>query len=381
MHQLRILIIAAAALALAACDKTGSAGPAPDPAPEPAVAAAPPPPAPAAPAAAPATSRPAADQPRITFTSTVHDFGVIQDTEDYFTSFPFTNTGTGTLVISDIKSTCGCTVPTLPKTEFAPGESAEISVKFDPSGQSGPRSKTITVISNAVPASISKLTIQANIRPLVAFSFFLRFGDVELGQAHTRRADMTYSDPDLEFTDIFSTNPHVTAKVIDAGRPNPDRNGLPYMATMEVTLGSDTPWGLLQSTQVKFTAHGRAGPQFAPAAAPYSMWINGQVFGELRIDPVVLATKETFGRGQPFTVSTEMTRREGKPFEITAIHVSKTPVTGLTASVEPKGPGAYTIVLEGTTPAGGGPLNGNVTVTTDVPGEENLDILFALFVK
>ena len=48
----------------------------------------------------------------LTLDKTEHDFGTIADGTPVETVFKYTNTGNSMLVVSDIKSTCGCTVPT-----------------------------------------------------------------------------------------------------------------------------------------------------------------------------------------------------------------------------------------------------------------------------
>ncbi len=328
-----------------------------------------------------ATSSITGGTPRITFARRIHDFGVIADVEDLYTTFSFTNTGTGTLVISEVKATCGCTVPTLVKTEYAPGESATLNVRFNPSGKAGRQNKTISVISNAQPQSITKLAIRADVRPLVDFNFFLRFGEVKLGQQRTRRVVLSYTDPDLQITDLYATNPYLGVKLIDVGAPNAAGGGLPYLATIEVTLGSDAPWGLLHQTHVKFTGRGRAAEQFAPAAAPYTVIVTGKIFGEVGLDPIMLSSAQMLGRNRTFQLSAELTRASGAPFTVTDVRIAETTIAGLKPSVVANGPGAYTVFLDGTTPASGGPVNGSVTVSTDVPGEEELSIRFALYVK
>jgi uncharacterized cupredoxin-like copper-binding protein len=89
-----------------------------------------------------------ADFPVLTFTETEHDFGEIEDGTPVETVFAYTNTGKAPLVITDIKSTCGCTVPQdWSKEPLAPGDSAQFTVKFNGKGN-GNVSKTITVTSN-----------------------------------------------------------------------------------------------------------------------------------------------------------------------------------------------------------------------------------------
>jgi len=376
MHHVRFAIVVLAIFMLPACDDTES------PADGSATAQAAPPASPtsATPSASPATQPTTGGTPRITFVNTIHDFGVITDADNHTTTFSFTNSGTGTLVISQVKSTCGCTVPALAKTVFAPGESATISVTLDPSGKSGQLNKAISVISNAQPQNVTKLVIRADIRPLIDFDHFLRFGERELGQEHAHRFVLSYRDPELRITDVYTTDPYFSVKLTDVGTPNPVAGGLPYLATLEVTLGSDAPWGILQS-QVKFTGRGRAAEQFAPAAAAYSVMISGYVFGDVRLDPIMLLSRDSIGRNRPFKLSAELTRTSGIPFSVTDVRITETTLPGLTPSVVANGPAAYTVYLDGTTPAAGGTINGSLMVLTDIPGEEELPLRFAMYVK
>ena len=77
------------------------------------------------------------------------DYGTISKKNDSgVRSFEFTNTGTAPLIISNVLSTCGCTVPTKPNAPIMPGKTGKIEVKY--SMIPGPIRKTITVESNAV---------------------------------------------------------------------------------------------------------------------------------------------------------------------------------------------------------------------------------------
>ncbi|WMI69978.1 MULTISPECIES: DUF1573 domain-containing protein [unclassified Mangrovimonas] len=90
----------------------------------------------------------AGDLPVISFEETEHDFGTIKNGTPVETKFVYTNTGKAPLVVSNIKSTCGCTVPQdWSKEPLAPGESAEFTVKFNGKGKNQ-ISKTITLTTN-----------------------------------------------------------------------------------------------------------------------------------------------------------------------------------------------------------------------------------------
>jgi len=76
-----------------------------------------------------------------------YDFGVIKG-EDGVVKKDFTikNTGKGILVFGDITSSCGCTSGVLDKTEVKQGESAVLTVSFDPNFHAEPSGKFERVV-------------------------------------------------------------------------------------------------------------------------------------------------------------------------------------------------------------------------------------------
>jgi hypothetical protein len=97
----------------------------------------------------------------ITFESEVIDYGTIAHKSDGVRAFKFTNVGDAPIVITKVKGSCGCTVPTKPEGPIMPGESAEIGVKYA-TDRIGTFAKTVTVTSNASKASI-QLKIKGNV--------------------------------------------------------------------------------------------------------------------------------------------------------------------------------------------------------------------------
>ncbi|NRA12510.1 MAG: DUF1573 domain-containing protein [Crocinitomicaceae bacterium] len=83
------------------------------------------------------------------FDKMVHDFGTVKPDTDNFVQVTVTNTGNRPLIISDVSSTCGCTMPKKPEAPIAPGQTDIIEVKFHSKpGQLGEVSKTVSVTSN-----------------------------------------------------------------------------------------------------------------------------------------------------------------------------------------------------------------------------------------
>lgn len=90
-------------------------------------------------------------QAKMSFETETIDYGQIAKGSDGVRVFNFTNTGDQDLIISDVKSSCGCTVPEKPDGPIAPGESSTIKVKYD-TKRVGKIRKTVTVYSNAEEA-------------------------------------------------------------------------------------------------------------------------------------------------------------------------------------------------------------------------------------
>jgi len=79
---------------------------------------------------------------------TAHDFGSIVYGANGSVDFTYTNQGTTPLIIADVKSSCGCTIPTWTKEPVAPGQKGKITVVYNTT-LPGPFNKTVQVFSNA----------------------------------------------------------------------------------------------------------------------------------------------------------------------------------------------------------------------------------------
>ena len=102
--------------------------------------------------------------PVIEFDKKEHDFGEILAKTSVSTVFKYKNTGESALVITDIKATCGCTVPKdWSREPLAPGEEGEFTVTFNGSG-TNKVSKAITVTANT-KAGREVVKISAFVKP------------------------------------------------------------------------------------------------------------------------------------------------------------------------------------------------------------------------
>lgn len=85
----------------------------------------------------------------IVFSEYMHDFGQVKEGEKVACVFNFENEGTGDLIIANVTTSCGCTVPKYETKPISPGEKGTLEVVFNTSGYDGVQTKTIQVKSNA----------------------------------------------------------------------------------------------------------------------------------------------------------------------------------------------------------------------------------------
>jgi hypothetical protein len=117
----------------------------------------------------PALPEPNGPPPKIMFEQPIHDFGLVAPGSVQACEFNFKNEGVGTLIINDVSKTCGCTVFTLEKKEYAPGEKGTLKVQFSADKGAGIRTRHLYVFSNDPNNARVELTIKASIAQKVVF--------------------------------------------------------------------------------------------------------------------------------------------------------------------------------------------------------------------
>ncbi|HKK78476.1 MAG TPA: DUF1573 domain-containing protein [Phaeodactylibacter sp.] len=104
---------------------------------------------------------------KISFEEDTYDFGTIVEGKIIEHTFKFTNTGKAPLIISNARSTCGCTIPKWPKKPIPPGEMGEIRVRFDSKGKKNAQNKPVTITANTYP-NTTRVFLKGNVTPVVS---------------------------------------------------------------------------------------------------------------------------------------------------------------------------------------------------------------------
>jgi len=107
---------------------------------------------------------PKVDGPGMVFENETIDFGTIPHNADGNREFVFVNNGNKPLKIESTQGSCGCTVPTKPEGDIAPGAKGTIGVKYD-TNREGPFTKTVTIKSNAIGQETKVVTIKGTVLP------------------------------------------------------------------------------------------------------------------------------------------------------------------------------------------------------------------------
>jgi hypothetical protein len=97
----------------------------------------------------------------IEFETTEHDYGTIPYRGDGTYEFVFKNAGKEPLVLKNVRSSCGCTVPEWPKEPIKKGEKSKIKVSYN-TRITGNFSKSVSVYPNASDAPFV-LTIKGKV--------------------------------------------------------------------------------------------------------------------------------------------------------------------------------------------------------------------------
>jgi len=103
----------------------------------------------------------AVNVPKINFEEKEFDFGTVKSGDEAIHYFVFSNSGNVPLVISNVRSSCGCAVPEWPKNPVGVGDKDSLRVEYNTRIR-GAFNKTIMVYSNA-PDGMTELRIKGNV--------------------------------------------------------------------------------------------------------------------------------------------------------------------------------------------------------------------------
>jgi hypothetical protein len=100
----------------------------------------------------------------------VIELGKIQEGNQFDRFLTLTNAGDGTLILEDVKTSCGCTAAAVDEVvELGPGESQQIKLTFNSSKMDGVIKKKVTIYTNDPVAGQQSILLTADVHKPVRF--------------------------------------------------------------------------------------------------------------------------------------------------------------------------------------------------------------------
>lgn len=121
----------------------------------------------------------------------IADMTVNEDDPPSTYVFPFTNIGEKTVKISRLVSTCSCAAASSDKMEIRPGESAKITVRYDPKGHPGRFERRVFVYTSGGndPAAVLRLSVNVGSGADPAGLWPVQMGTIRL-----RRSSVSFAE-------------------------------------------------------------------------------------------------------------------------------------------------------------------------------------------
>jgi hypothetical protein len=298
------------------------------------------------------------------------DFGTMERNQSRTKELTIRNDGGIDLDLSDVTSSCGCTVADPAIRKIKPGQSTTLTVTFNSGEFQGPQHKTVTIRSNDVARPTLEIAVSAVVhvsviidpaRPLFAFKHASR------GVREERQATFTAMDiPRLELkaervrADLFEVR-------IQNGVDGDPRRGI-----VTLSIRPDAPYGQINEIV-------RIGTN-DPNQPSIDFEVLGAVLHDLEVNPTQVNFRYV-ERGKP--IHREFRVRSTSPglkFKVTGVQID---LPEFKVTIEERVPNVETvIVLRGapittTDPraiAAEGRLQGTLRIFTNHPAQPELQV-------
>lgn len=239
------------------------------------------------------------------FETTEHDFGVVARNSKQHFRFELKNLYVEDVHIVSVRSSCGCTSPSIEKRTLKTYESGAIMAVYNTQSFLGSKNATVTVTIDKPYYAEVQLSIKGFIRSDVVFNpGSIQFGEVSQGSIAERPLDILYAGrDDWRITDVRSAYPHFEVELNEKGRT---ANRVNY--AMLVRLKKDAPAGYIQDELTIVTDD--------PKNKTISLVVQGRVISPLAVSPATLV----LGPVESGTmISKRLVVRGTTPFRITEI--------------------------------------------------------------
>ncbi len=257
--------------------------------------------------------------PDIRFEETSHDFGVHGPGAELKYSFSFQNNGKADLIISKVKSSCGCTAAIASADIIPPRQSGKIDVTYKPGTMQGTFEKHVTVLSNDPDSPSMVLAIKASVE------LDLGADPDRLGTSIPKRGDVV----ELPFAVVGKELPRagITKIFLETGSGH-EALGKSITWTMKDDRTLDTPcYKVLVKVDSKNIMPGRYDVKLVIETSSrkiprFDVPLFIEVAGPIKVDPrIVLITR--IARDAPPVKTITLNAPDGPAFRILSAEINQ----------------------------------------------------------
>lgn len=240
------------------------------------------------------------------FNTLKHDFGTVARGSDSVYKFEIKNIWKEDVQIESVRSSCGCTSPSIENPNLKTHEVGYIVAKFNTRTFTGDHSATLTVkISKPFPTQV-QLHVKGNIRGDVVFEpGSVEFGKIDQGAAKESTVKVAYSGrSDWRIDDVVADSE--SSDHFEVFRSEPVVQGGRVTYDLTVRLKPTAPAGYLNE-QLVLVTNDRNNLRIP-------LDVKGQIIPELSVSPEYLVLGDVPAGD---SVSKKLVVRGKKPFKIT----------------------------------------------------------------
>lgn len=296
--------------------------------------------------------------PRIVVDEPEFHFGEQANNQRIDHTFVVRNEGDSKLLITNIRSSCGCTVGNVTSREIDPGETSEITASYNLRGRRGRQRSVLTIESNDPDQRQTRLTMsgyalqEMTVRPTTVV-----FGQVPVGSRSQRQVELT-GVSDLPFQVERVEIQGDGFDVID------QEEIAPHHHRLSIETVPDGESGHRRATLVVHTSHPRVPVVQVP--------LNADWAGALSVAPAAITLMA--GSDRPVTRFIVVRPAAVTDFEITEVIVPSDSIETAVLSLPNQ---SYRIQLRNVVASD--ELNGqSVRIRTNVDDLDDLEVPFTL---
>jgi hypothetical protein len=297
------------------------------------------------------------------------DFGNLDQQETSLKEVIVRNAGDEDLVLSEVYSSCPCTLPELDADVVPPGGQTILRINFYSKDLQGLEERVVEIASNDPARPLLEFPVSVYIRAPIFVepeNRSLNFGEVARGETVSKEALLHAQE-----LEALAVTPTMLNRDLFTVSVAPDPGGDPAKAVVRIAVRPEAPAGSFREI-LRLECS-------TPGMASIDLELSGKVLSDLRAEPEV-ANFRFVQPGQALSQTIEVLAEKSPPdFAVTGAQID---LPGLSAAVENQGGGRARVTITGTAlPADDalvqskrGRLKGELKILTNHPEQPELTV-------